>query len=92
MVNTASLDLASFGGTLEEMELSAIMCINLDVALEETIDRGLPGFLQTFCNTNGSVPERKGGSASRTYLALVQVFPLQAESSSKSISRVSITD
>jgi hypothetical protein len=37
--NTTSLDFASFGGTLEEMELLAVIGINLDVALEETVDR-----------------------------------------------------
>jgi hypothetical protein len=37
--NTAPLDFASLGSTLEEMKLSAIISLNLDVALEETIDR-----------------------------------------------------
>jgi hypothetical protein len=52
MTNATPLDFASLGGTLEEMKLSAIIGINLDVALEETIDRWLPGFLQTFYNKN----------------------------------------
>ena len=39
MANATSLDFASFGGTLEEMELLAIVGIDLDVALEEAVDR-----------------------------------------------------
>jgi len=38
-VNATPPDFASLGGTLEEMKLSAIIGINLDVALEETVDR-----------------------------------------------------
>jgi hypothetical protein len=38
-VNTTPLDFALLGGTLEEMKLSAIIGINLDVAFEETVDR-----------------------------------------------------
>jgi hypothetical protein len=80
MMHATSLDFASIGGTLEEMELLAVVGIDLDVTLEEAIDRRSPGFLQTFCNANGSVLERKAGSpAFGMYLVLVWVFLLQPE-------------
>jgi hypothetical protein len=55
--NTTSLDFASFGGTLEEMEGSAIVSVDLDVTLEEAVDGRAPGFLKTFFNTVRSAPE-----------------------------------
>jgi len=36
--DTAALDLAAFGGTLEEMVWSAVVGFDLDIGLEETVD------------------------------------------------------
>lgn len=62
MANATPLGLASLGGTLEEMKLLAIIGINLDVTLEETVDRWSPGFLQTFCNANISTWIRRSSN------------------------------
>jgi hypothetical protein len=66
MTNATSLDFASFGGTLEEMERLAIVGVDLDVTLEEAVDGRAPGFLETFFNAVRSAPELEWNGAERT--------------------------
>jgi len=56
MVNSTTLDFAAFGSALEKMECLIVFSVDLDIALEEAINRQAPGFLHVFCSTSGSAP------------------------------------
>lgn len=72
--NPTTLDFAASGSALEEMEDSIPLSADLDIALEETIDRRAPDFLQAFCTTSRSVTGIGTSKKLRTYQVLPQVF------------------